>query len=394
MLNCCSPKQSSARTPESARLRILFIAALHHPEALEKAAAATPPGEPKPLFPPSTAHHFWEKALRQRGHTLDVFYRNQPAFGGAVKAQHFSNRWTPRRIATAAINRLPPELNPDFQARNRNLIERARVFKPDWLWLTGDNTVIYASTLATIKRETGCKILYSTGTSPIVFARSIEKQAARLYDLALVNDFYHGIQWLELGTKAMECMPGVACDPAFHHSYELTPEQRQAYTCDIAFVGTLLPENLYSRRIAALEALRDFDLGIWSIHDVPASLRGHVRGQALGEDMLEVLSAAKITINVHGDFMRYGGNMRLFEAAAVGVLQITDDLPGIHQWFTDGENIVTFDNVHTLRTKVAYYLSHDAEREAIVQRAREHVYAHHTYTQRAERLEALLQSIT
>ncbi len=372
-------------------MRILFVASLHHPDALQAAIAATPPGQPPSLFPSSTAHHFWEKALLKRGHTLDVFYRNQSAFGGPIKAQHHTQRITPGKLAAAALRRLPPELNPDYQLRNRRLLDRARAFHPDWLWMVGDNTVIYPATLETIKREMGSKIVYSTGTSPIVFSRPVERAAARLYDLVLVNDYYHGVQWLELGARAMECLPVVACDPAFHHPYTLTAEQRAAFTCDIAFVGTLIPDALYGRRIRALEALRDFDLGIWSVHDVPASLRGNVRGQALGEDMLEVLSAAKMTINVHGDFMRYGGNMRLFEAAAVGVLQISDDLPGTRQWFQPGETIVTFSDLDDLRAKVAYYLAHDAERERIVAQAQAHVYANHTYEQRAAHLETLLE---
>jgi spore maturation protein CgeB len=374
-------------------MRILFVAALHHPEVLQAAIAATPPGQKPPLFPTSAAQHFWEKALNKRGHVVDVFYRNLPAWGGELKSQRYTNQWTPRRIATAIAHRVPPEFNPDYRIRNRHLIEKARAFQPDILWMTGDNTVISAATLATIKAETKCKIVYSTGTSPIVFSRPVERKAARLYDLVLVNDYYHGIQWLELGAKHMDCMPTVACDPDFHHPYELTEEQRKAFTCDIAFVGTLIPDNLYSQRIQALEALHDFDLGVWSVHDVPAALRPRVKGEALGENMLEVLSAAKITVNTHGDFMRYGGNMRLFEAAAVGVFQIADDLPGVQRWFTEGETIVTYKDLNDLRGKIRYYLDHDTEREAIVKRAREHVYAHHTYDQRVQRLEELVATI-
>jgi spore maturation protein CgeB len=356
---------------------------------LRQAIAATPPGQPPPLFPPSAAQHFWEKALQKRGHAVDVFYRNVPAWGGDIQFQSYTDRWTPGRVATALMQRIPPEFNPDYRLRNQRLIAKARAFQPDWLWLTGDNTVITASTLAQIKTELGAKVAYVTGTSPIVFSRPIERKAARLYDLVLVNDYYHGIQWLELGARRMECLPAVACDPTFHHPYDLTDAQRKAYICDLAFVGTLIPDHLYSSRIQALETLRDFDLGIWSVHDVPASLRKQVRGRALGEDMLEVLSAAKITINTHGDFMRYGGNMRLFEAAAVGVFQIADDLPGVHRWFTEGETIVTYKTPEDLREKVVYYLAHEAEREAITHRAREHVYAHHTYDQRVLSVEEL-----
>ena len=374
-------------------MHFLFVASLHHPEALAQAVAATPAGATPPLFPPSMAQHFYEKQLRQRGHTLDVFYRNLPAWGGGVRAQRYSAGLTPGKVVAALAHRVPPQLNPDIRTRNARLLALARQTRPDVLWIVGDNTVIYPDTIAAIKRETGCTVVYASGTSPIVFSHAIERQAARLYDLVLVNDFYHGIQWLELGAARMECLPIAACDPDFHRPYDLTPDEAAAFDCDIAFVGTLVPNHLYSRRVEALEALRDFDLGIWSVHDVPASLRGHVRGAALGQDMLRVMSGAKLTINTHGDFMRYGGNMRLFEAAGVGVAQIADDLPGNRRWFTPGETIVTYDTLADLRVKVADLLARPDERQALAERARAHVYAAHTYAQRVDRLEALLAEI-
>ena len=371
-------------------MKFLFVASLHHPQALDAAIAATPPGQTPPLFPPSMAQHFYERALRRRGHELDVFYRNLPAWGGGAHAERHSAGLTPGKVASALARRVPPRVNPDYRLRNAHLIERARAFRPDVLWVVGDNTIVYPETLATIKRETGCRVIYASGTSPIVFSHPIEREAARLYDLVLVNDEYHGIQWLELGAPRMVCLPIAACDPDFHHPYALTEAERSAYTCDVGFVGTLVPANLYGERVRALEALRDFDLGVWSVHDVPESLRSHVRGGALGEDMLRVLSASKLTINTHGDFMRYGGNMRLFEAAAVGVLQIADDRPGNRRWFTPGETIVLYSDLDDLRSKVAYYLVHEDERRAIAEAAQAHVYAHHTYDQRVAEIERLL----
>lgn len=376
-------------------MKILFVASLHHPEALRAAVAATPPGETPPLFPPSMSQHFWEKALRKRGHTLEVFWRNQPAIqiGGGGSTRRHSQGITPRKLVEAAINRVPPQMNPDIRLRNTRLIEQARAFRPDVLWMVGDNTIIYPETLSAIKRETGCKIVYACGTSPIVFSRPIDRAAARLYDLVMASDYYHGIQWRELGAPRMEVLPLAACDPDFHHPYELTPDERARYTCDIAFVGTLVPDHLYSRRVRALEALTDFDLGIWSVHDVPPSLRRFVRGKALGEDMLHILSASKLCFNTHGDFVFYGGNLRLFEVAGAGICQVTDDLPGTRLWFPtlpDGETIVTYTDEDDLRAKVAYYLAHDEERLAVAKRAQAHVYTYHTYDARAAKFEELL----
>ena len=368
-------------------MKILFVASLHHPEELRAARQQ----QPEILFPPSMAQHFWEKALRKRGHTLDVFWRNNP---GRETRRHRAGI-TPAKLIEAALNRIPPQANPETLARNRALIAHARSFRPDLLWMVGDNTVILPETLAAIKQEIGCRLLYACGTSPIVFSRPIDRAAARLYDLVAASDYYHGIQWLELGAQRMEVLPLAACDPDFHHPYILTDAERAEYACDIAFVGTLVPDNLYSRRVKALEALRDFNLGIWSIHDVPASLRSFVRGRALGEDMLRIISASKLCFNTHGDFVFYGGNLRLFEVAGAGICQISDDLPGTRLWFPeiDGQpTIITYADEDDLRAKVGYYLAHDAEREAIARRAQAHVYAEHTYDRRTEKLDKILAS--
>jgi spore maturation protein CgeB len=378
--------------------RILFVGSLHHPEALREVIAHTPAGQPPPLFPPSVAQHFWEKALRKRGFTLDVFYRNLPGGLAAAHGQteRHTRQLTPQKVWRGLMNRVPPEANLILRQRNRQLLEKARSFQPDVLWMVGDNTVIYPETLAAIQRETHCKLVYACGTSPIVFSHAIDRRAARLYDLVLANDYYHGIQWLEMGAKRMECLPLSACDPDFHRPYTLSDEERREYTCDVAFVGTLVPNHLYSRRVRALEALSDFNLGIWSVHDVPPGLCRFVRGKALGEEMLRIFSAAKICFNMHGDFMLYGGNMRLFEAAGAGLLQITDDLPGTRLWFPeiDGQpTILTYQNEADLREKVAYYLAHDDERQAVAQRAQAHVYTHHNYDVRAARFEELLETL-
>lgn len=376
-------------------MRILFVASLHHPTQLLDAIQRTPSGEPPPLFPPSMNQYHWALALGARGHELDVFYRNLPD-GGLTKLreQRHTAGLTPGKLVRGALNRLPPRYHPIKRTTNARLLDHAQRYQPDVLWLVGDNTVIYPETLAEIKRTTGCTLIYASGTSPIVFSHAIERAAAPLYDLVLVNDYYHGIQWLELGAKHMAALPLSAVTPDFHRPYDLSDDQREWLACDVAFVGTLLPDHLYSGRVAALEALRDYNLGVWSVHEVPASLRSHYRGRALGADMMRVMSAAKITVNTHGNFMRYGGNMRTFEAAGVGVCQIADDLPGTRAWFTPGENILTYTDPDDLCTQVGRLLADDTERGRIADNGRAHVLAHHTYAHRAAVFEREMEKIT
>ena len=376
--------------------RVLFIAALHHPDILRQERRAAPDATRTPLFPSSMGQHFWERAFRAAGYELDVFWRNMPGFGrrdiGRLRTEVYRNRWTPRRVASALLQRLPPRWQPDLLRRNQLLLAQARRFQPDIIWLSGDNREILPESLAQLKREHNCALIYVTGVSPIVFSHANERAAAPLYDLVLVNDYYHGVPWLELGAKRMECLPYVAIDPDVHIPQPVS-DAPNAHLCDVGFVGTLVPNHLYSERVAALESLRDFDLGIWSMHEAPKSLRHFHRGSALGATMMQTLSSVKISINIHGDFMRYGGNMRLFECAALGSFQIVDDRPGVHEWFRDGEHLVTFSDHTDLREKACYYLAHDDERRRIAAAARAHVLAHHRYDQRLARVQALLREL-
>ena len=334
--------------------------------------------------------------MRGAGYELEVFWRNLPGYGARdvarLRSDVFRERLSPGKIAAGLMRRLPPRVNPDYRRRNQLLLEAARRFQPGIIWLSGDNREILPQTLGQLKREHGCKIIYVSGVSPIVFSHANERDAARLYDLVLVNDYYHGAQWMELGAKRAECLPYVAIDPDFHHPQPKTDVPGD-YLCDIGFVGTLVPGALYSERVAALESLREFDLGIWSMHEVPEMLRPFHRGYALGREMLRVLSSVKISINAHGDFMRYGGNMRLFETAAVGTFQIVDDRPGVHEWFEVGEHLVTYSDTEDLRAKAQYYLAHDEERQRIAEKARAHVLANHRYDQRLKEVESILETL-
>ena len=377
--------------------RLLVIASLHHPEELAaESAQASAAGRQAPLFPRSMELYAWGRAFRKAGFEIEVFWRNLPGYGrrdiGGLRNDVFRSGLSAGKLLTALGQRIPPRFQPDLRRRNQLLLAQARRFKPDLIWLAGGNREILPATLERLKREHQCKLLFVHGDSPIVFASPNECQAAPLYDLTLVNDLYHGAQWRELGAKHVECLPYSSIDPELHKPQPMS-DAPQDKLCDIGFVGTLAPSKLYSERVAALESLRDFDLGIWSVHDVPPSLQPHYRGYALGDGMLRALSSVKICINTHGDSMRYGVNLRLFECAALGTFQIVDDRPGVARHFSVGEHLVTFSDHADLRDKARYYLAHEKERREMAAAAREHALAHHRVDQRLARALELLREL-
>ena len=384
------PQPAKAR---SDRRRLLVIASLHHAQELAREMASAADSGAVPLFPRSMELYTWERAFHKAGYDSEVFWRNLPGYGNRDIARLANDVYragvTPGRVLAWLGQRIPPQLQPDLRRRNQLLLEHARRFQPDLIWLSGANWEIFPATLDRLKRERRCKLLFVHGDSPIVFSSPNERAAAPLYDLVLVNDLYHGAQWRELGARRVACLPYVAIDPDFHRPPPSTDAPNK-HLCDIGFIGTLVPQKLYSERVAALESLRDFDLGIWSIHDVPESLKPFHRGGVMGDAMLRALSSMKICVNAHGNSMRYGVNLRLFECAALGTFQIVDDRPGVARCFTPGAHLVTFSDPRDLREKARYYLARDDERRRIAAAARQHALAHHRYDQRLARILELL----
>lgn len=74
---------------------------------------------------------------------------------------------------------------------------------------------------------------------------------------------------------------------------------------------------------------------------------------------------AKIGINVHnrGDYTV--GSYRLFDLPANGVMQICDGGQYLEQFFSVGEEIVSYRDADDTIDKVKYYLAHEEERERI-----------------------------
>lgn len=74
---------------------------------------------------------------------------------------------------------------------------------------------------------------------------------------------------------------------------------------------------------------------------------------------------AKIGVNVHnrGDYTV--GSYRLFDLPANGVMQISDGGQYLEQFFSIGNEIVSYRDASELIEKVQYYLTHDEEREMI-----------------------------
>ena len=372
-------------------MKILLIAPIHWHAMWEKQKADEMAryGEIRTPFVIWQGQHFWWKALRELGHEVEVYRYSDPTPYGQILRQARKLE----KISGFVGRRLRYLTQKKHLAQvNERIIQTATSFNPHVILISGGAGTIRAQTIQDLKQQTMVPIAQIYGAPPVVFADAELKKAAHYYDCVFTNDYYHSMQWLDLGAQRAVPLPISGCDPEYHRIYNLTSEERKRFSCDVCFVGGLTPTRLYANRVRYLEALAEFDLGIWT--DDEELVRSHpklsrfYRGPAYGADMLKALGAARIALNAHGGAPQHGANMRTFEIPATCTLQMIDTYDP--EWFEEGKEVVSYNGVDDLRVKVRYYLEHDKERESIAELGQRRVYNDHTYTHRMALLIELL----
>ena len=191
----------------------------------------------------------------------------------------------------------------------------------------------------------------------------------------------------EAGARSVSVLP-MAADPRLHRKVELSSADLREFGSDVSFVGA----GYYNRR-KMFEGLADLDFRIWGNEWGGCdALREFIRrdgGRVPTEDIVKVFTASRINVNLHsstyhegvnpdGDFV----NPRTFEIASCGGFQLVDFRSDLPRFFEVGKEIVCFEDLGDLRDKIAHYLGHFEEREAIAERGRRRVLRDHTYEHR------------
>ena len=183
-------------------------------------------------------------------------------------------------------------------------------------------------------------------------------------------------------------------DPQEHRPLEMAVHPE----FDLLFMGNRLPDrearvDEFFFRAASLSPDRKFVLGGegWGDKAMPANVTylGHVPTHRHNA----VNASARLVLNVHRESMIENGwspATRMFEAAGAGSCQVTDAMRGIEDFFTPGAEILVAGDGATVARIVAETTDADARR--IGRAGRQRALADHTYAQRAERMDAVLNA--
>jgi len=192
---------------------------------------------------------------------------------------------------------------------------------------------------------------------------------------------------------ALNCHPIYnALDPDTHHPVAPDP----SLACDLAFVGHRLPDR--EKRVedfflhaAELAPEMKFILGGegWAGKRLPSNVRwiGHV---GTG-DHNRVNCSARMVLNINRDSMAsigFSPPTRVFEAAGSGACLITDEWPGIDQFFALGREILVASSAEGI---VRWLRALKPEQSAEIGNAmRNRALRDHTYALRARELDLIL----
>ena len=205
--------------------------------------------------------------------------------------------------------------------------------------------------------------VFVAGDPYIGFDDHIHEVGVRNYDYVFVTQ-RDCIPWYKEAGCANVCWFPFACDPEIHGRIKSPLEH------DVCFVGSIHPTWGRERK-RMLDVVK---------HNFP----NNWIGQAFGRKMTMLYSSSKIIFNK--SILREL-NMRVFEAMASGSMLVTDRIHnGLSDLFTEGKDLICYENDDEMIASITHYLEYNDEREEIAGQGNRNVMLNHTYDHRAQQI--------
>lgn len=309
------------------------------------------------------------------------------------EVQRFS--WDERfeRFVPGQVEPVPLSQMADWQNRavwgprvfgiNWDLFKAIRLSQPQIL-LAYRATHIFPSTLRAIRRACPGTLLvqycnddpFSPNASKILWRHLL--RSIPIYDLHFIYRSHNIADFENAGARQVRLLRSYYIA---ERNYRVTlSESDSRFICDVVFAGHY--ENDW--RVSCLEAIMQMGFrlnlfgGGWAraaAHLSPASTLRQLYPVApvVDEDYRKGLSGAKIALNFLSKLNRDTYTRRNFEIPATGTFMLSEYSPDLAALFEEAREAEFFRSKEELIDKVGYYLTHDAEREAIAARGRERV---------------------
>ena len=339
-------------------------------------------GEITQLFPKyHNGDWMWTQTLSEMGHDVIQFnYRFNFVIPleAAVKEDRLWDIY-------ASFSSDTVQAREEQNAMNTALLEMARREKPDF-FLTFLGERIYPETIAKLQAFNITTVFWHERNFVHKKTPNV-RESLPYYDFVFTYDPGLISVLKDVGVPDAHYLP-FGCYPPLHRKMSPDEFEYEAYQTDVAFCGTLMPG-----RVELLRDIVDTGVEFWThswndgLKRQFPELAPRYRGEARGMSMVQLLNASKIVLNPHHITNSITGtNMRTFEAGGCQTFLLSDYKPELERMFRIGAEIEVYHSLNELKEKIAYYLEHPDEREAMAHTLQQKMYAEHTYHHRFQEM--------
>lgn len=146
--------------------------------------------------------------------------------------------------------------------------------------------------------------------------------------------------------------------------------------------GQNLDYSLFSKiQLRRLIKKKDYDnyLGLWKIDKSN-------RGPVYGLGMYQFLRDSGISINMHGDKIKFAANVRLFEVTGVGSCLLTDWKENMSELFEPDKEVVLYRSIEEAYDKIKFLKKNERVRSKIAKQGQHRTLSNYTYKESIPKL--------
>ncbi len=195
-------------------------------------------------------------------------------------------------------------------------------------------------------------------------------------------------------------------EPSMFQVEDITPKDREIFTSDLTFVGTLGSKQYYLKRRKYLKRVisEDFKFKWWGprlprkFSTLPLLLgrigRSYGGRFIWGEEFAKVAQLSKIFLAFDAiPEIRKSMSARMYTAVGCGAFYMCEHVEGIEEVLVPGKEIVTFRSEEEMIDQIKYYLAHDEARKKIAETGRKRVLKDHTYKIRIQQILRTIEDV-
>jgi spore maturation protein CgeB len=292
---------------------------------------------------------------------------------GAVKAgcdvRWVEPFWTDGLDPISARLQFRARTGPAIAGWNTRLLEIAKSFKPEVLWVESP-LFVFPETYEELKRRWGTTLVcaYSDDPrDPKKISRHFEKSKL-LFDLIFVTKDQLAQEFLTQGVRAVAKF-WKGYDPRRIRPIAAASQKIDSDDPDVAFIGH--PDIVQGRsaRQPVLEALATEFEGLrvfgkaWARREVSPRLKAKISPRQLdGDDYPAMLFRCKIALQIPSRLAQDTHSSRSVEIPACGTLMLAERTTDHQMLFEEDKEAVFFSSIEELVSKCHYYLNSESRR--------------------------------